>query len=59
MHVCRYYNICYLISINIDVLPSMTCYLTDMVVGSPDDGDGKVFIFYGSSDGLKQVPSQV
>uniref|UniRef100_A0A2P2I7N6 Integrin alpha-PS1-like n=1 Tax=Hirondellea gigas TaxID=1518452 RepID=A0A2P2I7N6_9CRUS len=31
----------------------------DLVVGAPDDGHGKVFVYNGSPDGIKTRPSQV
>ena len=35
------------------------CLPTDFAVGAPFDGDGKVFIYHGSSVGVVVRPSQV
>lgn len=35
------------------------CSPTDFAVGAPFDGDGKVFIYHGSSLGVVVKPSQV
>jgi len=33
--------------------------LTDIAVGAPYDGKGKVFIYHGSANGINTKPTQV
>lgn len=35
------------------------CICPDIAVGAPFDGDGKVFIYRGSSSGIDTKPAQV
>lgn len=32
---------------------------SDIAIGAPYDGNGKVFIYHGSSSGINTIPAQV